>query len=52
VALMILAACDALDLPPRQVRPVLTAIFKRAIALGVDLDQLAGLLAAEGAGHP
>jgi hypothetical protein len=44
-ALILLAACDALDKPPREVRPVLAAIFRKARELGVDLDQLAKLLA-------
>ena len=44
VALMVLAACDALNMLPRDVRPALAAIFGQARALGVDLDQLAKLL--------
>jgi len=44
VALMVLAACDALNMVPRDVRPALAAIFGQARSLGVDLDQLAKLL--------
>lgn len=41
---VILAACDALNMLPRDVRPALAAIFGQARGLGVDLDQLAKLL--------
>jgi len=44
---VILVACDALNLPPREVRPALAAIFTQVRSLGVDLDQLTRLLAGE-----
>jgi len=47
VAMVIVVACDALNLPPREVRPALAAIFTQVRSLGVDLDQLTRLLAGE-----
>jgi hypothetical protein len=44
-ALVVVAAADALGMPPREARPVLAAIFSEARATGVDMDQLAKLLA-------
>jgi hypothetical protein len=47
VALMVLAACDALNMPPRIVRPALAKIFRHANTLGISLEQPAQLLAEE-----
>ena len=48
VASVVLAACEALDRMPREVRPALAAIFRHARTLGVDMDKLAKLLAEPG----
>jgi hypothetical protein len=42
--LVVCAAADALNMVPRDVRPVLANIFSNARALGVDMDSLAKLL--------
>ena len=43
---VVCAAADALEIVPRDARPVVAAIFARALALEVDLMSLAKLLAA------
>ncbi|MHB1846476.1 MAG: hypothetical protein ACYCWW_16765, partial [Deltaproteobacteria bacterium] len=42
------AAADAIDLPPKAVRPAVIAAFTRALALGADLAALGRHFAAEG----
>jgi hypothetical protein len=42
---LVLAAADATNMVPRDVRPALAVIFGAALELGVDLNELAGLLA-------
>jgi hypothetical protein len=49
--LVVCAAADALNMVPRDVRPVLATIFGHARSLGVDLEGLAKLLE-EGAAKP
>jgi post-segregation antitoxin (ccd killing protein) len=44
---LISEAADALNLPPRSVKPVLSGLFAKAKALGVDLNGLVELFAAE-----
>jgi hypothetical protein len=45
VAELVLAACDALNMPPRLVRPALASIFRHASTLGIGLEELAQLMA-------
>ena len=54
VAMLVLAVHDAVNLPPREVRSLLSTVFREALALRVDLNEMAQLLAKEptGAGSP
>jgi hypothetical protein len=45
LAELVLTACDAMDMPPRLVRPALATIFRHASTLGLHLEQLAQLMA-------
>jgi hypothetical protein len=46
MAMLTLAVSDALSMLPRDVRPLLATVFGEALALGVDLNELASLMVA------
>ncbi|MHB8416835.1 MAG: hypothetical protein ACYDCL_02080 [Myxococcales bacterium] len=51
-AAVVYAAAEALDVSPRQVRPVIAAAFARAVELGCTVEQIARALAPERARPP